>query len=262
MNQQPFQKKLSKIAALTDNGESLDKLSALERDLLLGYIRELYDIALDFSDRMIHAPKVQEKVVSPILKEMAEMPHDATSITVPVETAQPLAPRSLPQSYETPAMVSVAPPVVQQAVVHEVVSSPVVKTIPEMPHDATSIVAPSEVASASEAKANVVALHSDAVNEIFAVGVISDLSDKLANAPISDLNKAMGINERMFTQQELFGNDAHAFNDALKKLNAFGSFEEARQYLIDHIIYTYDWTSDAKLKKAGTFVRLVRRRYL
>jgi hypothetical protein len=262
MNHQPFQKKLSKIAALTDNGESLDKLSALERDLLLGYIRELYDIALDFSGLMIHTPKVQEKVVSPVLKEVAEMPHDATSITVPVETAQPLAPLSVPQASETPATASVASPVVHQAVVQEVVSSPVVKTIPEMPHDATSIVAPLEVASAPATKANVVALHSDAVNEIFAIGVISDLSDKLANSPISDLNKVMGINERMFTQQELFGNDAQAFNDALKKLNAFGSFEEARQYLIDHIIYTYDWTADVKIKKAVTFVRLVRRRYL
>ena len=263
MNQHQFHKKLSKISALTDGGETLDKLSALERDLLLGYIRELYEIVLETAETRVHAANVQIKASAPVVKAIPEMPHDATGIISQPEMVS--IPEPVVKQVEQNIPVAepvVIPPVPQPIVLQDKVSAPTVKVIPEMPHDATSIVAPMETVSAPAAKSSMVALQSDAVNEIFAVGVISDLSDKLANAPISDLNKAMGINERMFTQQELFGNDAQAFASTLKKINSCDSFEEARQYLLDNVIYTYDWTSDAKIKKASTFVRLVRRRYL
>jgi hypothetical protein len=269
MSQHQFHKKLSKISALTDGGETLDKLSALERDLLLGYIRELYEIVLETAESKAHAANVQIKASAPAVKPIPEMPHDATGITFHNETVHVSEPIVKHVEQKIPVANPVVEPVVipevsQYVVVQDKVPTPIVKAIPEMPHDATGIISHSETVSAPEPaiRPHVVALQSDAVNEIFAVGVISALSDKLANAPISDLNKAMGINERMFTQQELFGNDAQAFANTLKKMNSCDSFEEARQYLLDHVIYTYDWTSDAKIKKASTFVRLVRRRYL
>jgi len=262
MNQQSFQKKLAKISALTDGGDSLGRLSALERDLLLGYIRELYEIALEEPGHVTYKANVQENETASAGKPISAMPHDATGIVSQVETLISPAPVVVPEAPGTPVSGPNLAPEAQQISIPVNASGPTVKVIPEMPHDATSIVAPAEVVSSLEVKASVVALQSDAVNDIFAVGVISDLSDKLANAPIGDLNKAMGINERMFTQQELFGNDAQVFGETLKKMNTFGSFEEARQYLLDHIIYTFDWTSDAKIKKAATFVRMVRRRYL
>jgi len=267
MNQHQFHKKLSKISALTDGGETPDKLSALERDLLLGYIRELYEIVLETPDSKTHNVSIQEKTSAPVVKPIPEMPHDATGIISHAETVHVPEPVVKHVEQKMPVANPVVEPVVipevsQQVVVQEKVSAPTIKAIPEMPHDATSIVAPIETVNTPAAKASMVALQSDAVNEIFAVGVISDLSDKLANSPISDLSKAMGINERMFTQQELFGNDAQAFANTLKQMNSCDSFEEARQYLLDKVIYTYDWTSDAKIKKAATFVRLVRRRYL
>jgi hypothetical protein len=267
MNQHQFHKKLLKISALTDGGETPDKLSSLERDLLLGYIRELYEIVLEMPESRTSNVSIQEKTSAPFVKPISEMPHDATGIISHLETVSVPEPVVKHEEQKIPAAnlvveSVVVPEVPQQVVLQDKVSVPTVKAIPEMPHDATSIVAPMETVSATAAKASMVALQSDAVNEIFAVGVISDLSGKLANAPISDLSKAMGINERMFTQQELFGNDAQAFANTLKKMNSCDSFEEARQYLLDHVIYTYDWTSEAKIKKASTFVRLVRRRYL
>ena len=40
---------------------------------------------------------------------------------------------------------------------------------------------------------------------IFEEKPITELSDKLSQTPISDLTKAMGISERIFTVNELFG---------------------------------------------------------
>lgn len=67
MNIQVFNKKLQKIAALTDSVSSESTLSTLERDLLLGYIRELYDIALDDKHAQIKpvVKVIQEEVVLP-----------------------------------------------------------------------------------------------------------------------------------------------------------------------------------------------------
>jgi hypothetical protein len=71
----------------------------------------------------------------------------------------------------------------------------------------------------------------------------------------------MGINERIFTQQELFGNNQMQFNETLQKLNNCQNFIEAKQYLLDNVISVYDWTNEQKIKKAATFVKLVKRKF-
>ena len=57
MDMQNFKNKLKKIAALSDNGNSEGQFSSLEKDLLLSYIRELYDITLD--DKIMEAKPKQ-----------------------------------------------------------------------------------------------------------------------------------------------------------------------------------------------------------
>ena len=75
----------------------------------------------------------------------------------------------------------------------------------------------------------------DAAAEIFTDERITDLSDKLSLSAIADLTKSMGINE---------------------------SFDDAKLYLTDHVMYKYGWTAENKVKKAATFVRHIKRKYI
>lgn len=97
---------------------------------------------------------------------------------------------------------------------------------------------------------------------LFTTEEAKDLSDKLRTSPIDDLSRAMGINERFLTINELFHGDHENFDQVLRRLNELPSFETARLYLEEEVIPRYDWLDKTRAKKAGIFIRLIRRRYL
>ena len=88
-----------------------------------------------------------------------------------------------------------------------------------------------------------------------------ELSEKLSSQPIKDLNKAMGINEKILTINELFSKDDSAYKTAVKQLNVLKSFEEAKP-ILSELAEKHNWTQRNKKKKAQVFIKLVRRRYL
>lgn len=231
MNIQSFNKKLQKIAALTDNMQAESQISALERDLLLNYIRELYDIALDD----------QPAPVKPVLKTVQQEVITPEVVTKVAEQSTPI----------------------QKTVVDEIVPFPVVAAepakIPEPLPVEVKKEEPPKITTVSPASS--VSNTDDAIAEIFAEEKVTDLSDRLSLSKITDLTKSMGINERIFTQQELFGNDQTFFNNVLSTLNQFNNFEDAKQYLTDHVVSKYGWTTESKIKKAVTFVRHIKRKY-
>ncbi len=222
-----FRKKLQKISALSDSINDDGTMSPLERDLLLSYIRDLYEAALGDSLATV-------KIAAPAKQPVRE----------PEKEVAPPAPRAhVPEP--APAPVPVAEP--PKVTVSEPVAIPEPIAVPEPPRPVV--------------KTTVVATDKAAMDELFAEDVITDLSDRLAHTPVKDLMKSMGINERIFTQQELFGNNQQAFNETLQQLNNCSSFGEARQYLLEHVVPKFDWTHDSKVKKAATFIKLVRRKY-
>jgi hypothetical protein len=98
-------------------------------------------------------------------------------------------------------------------------------------------------------------------HELFQFKKAEDLSEKLDSTPIDNIQKAMGLNERILTQNELFRGDKNSFDTTVKKLNSLNSFDEARNYLSDEIIPVYDWTHEDRVKKAQEFIKLVKRKY-
>ncbi len=103
--------------------------------------------------------------------------------------------------------------------------------------------------------------YSNELIELFDLHESSELSDKLASAPISDLTKAMGINEKIFTVNELFGGKQDEMNNMLCALNGLDNFEEAKSVLMNSVAQKYNWTEGSKLKKAKNFIKLVKRRF-
>lgn len=102
---------------------------------------------------------------------------------------------------------------------------------------------------------------SDKYQELFHFKKAEDLSEKLDSAPIDNIQKALGLNERILTQNELFKGDKNAFDSAIKRLNSMNNFDEARSYLSEEIIPEYNWTHEDRIKKAQDFIKLVKRKY-
>ncbi len=81
---------------------------------------------------------------------------------------------------------------------------------------------------------------------------------KMQKAPITDLIKAIGINERFLFTKELFKNDSEQYGPAIKSLNEMSGLSEAFDYL-DELKTKMDWdeNSSACLK----IYDLIRRKY-
>ncbi|MFB6318054.1 hypothetical protein [Saccharicrinis sp. FJH54] len=85
--------------------------------------------------------------------------------------------------------------------------------------------------------------------------ISNSISARLEGSPITDLKRAININERFMFQKELFNNDRDLFFKSLDDLNAMDSFDSALEYMVQH----FDWDFDDDT--TGRFVSLVNRRY-
>ena len=99
------------------------------------------------------------------------------------------------------------------------------------------------------------------LKEIFSVKQSQELSERLSQLPIDDIWTAMGLNERIFTQNELFGGDHELFKQTVQKINQMNSFAEAKSYLIENIAQNQNWASEDRVKIAKNFVKLIHRRF-
>lgn len=98
-------------------------------------------------------------------------------------------------------------------------------------------------------------------NELFLFKKVEDLSEKLESTPITNIQKSMGLNERILTQNELFGGEKSSFDTAVQKLNGLDDFEQVKTYLCEELIPKYDWMDETRIKKAQWFIKLVKRKY-
>jgi hypothetical protein len=89
-----------------------------------------------------------------------------------------------------------------------------------------------------------------------------ELSDRLSLSSIHDIGKSMGLNERIFTLNELFDGDNQIFEQTLTKLNNATNFDHAKEIISKEIANQFNWLAESKIKKARDFIKLVRRRYI
>lgn len=97
---------------------------------------------------------------------------------------------------------------------------------------------------------------------LFEVKAGNELSDRLSMSPIRDLRKSMGVNERIFTINELFDGNQNLFDEVVNHLNSLDNFAVAADYLKRGVALANNWEAAERQKKAEHFIRLVYRRYL
>lgn len=229
-------KLIEKINVLHDSLLSIDEeISSIEKDLLLNYIRQLYEQVLEIGTE-------DQKVQMPALsKQVIDLPKQEAVVE------------------------KITPPVVQKNEVAEEIVEPVQQAVKVIEDPAVEEDLISEVESNATNGSPAHDLSMEGINEelvgMFEIKEAKELSEKLSSMPIKDLSTAMGINDRFLTVNELFGGDNAAFKACIDDLNKLNSYDEAKSYLLSNIAQKYEWSSAEKLKKAAGFISLVQRRF-
>ena len=83
-----------------------------------------------------------------------------------------------------------------------------------------------------------------------------DIASVLKSKPISDLTKAIGINDKFLFTKELFGGNAEVYAKTIKKLNDFDNINDAIIFIQDN--FSWDDGNEA----ADQLIELVRRKLL
>lgn len=203
----------------------------------MGYIRELYELVLEITPEGTTIKSSAPLPITPEptpLKVVVEVPSPALEKPVEKIAVEPIEAKQEVIIEPEPEKIV---PKQEPAVVFEPNDEPIVVTAP----------APTKL--------------SHEMNKLFTIEKAKDISERLAMSPISDISKAMSINDRMLILKELFGNDSALFNESISKLNSFLTFAEAKDMLLETVAFKYQWDHDEKLEKAEAFVKLVSRKY-
>lgn len=83
----------------------------------------------------------------------------------------------------------------------------------------------------------------------------SSPSESSYQGPISDLKKAIGINDRFLFQRELFNSNAEVYNQVINQINGMHDYESA----IAFIKGNFSWNIEDEA--TTTFLELVKRRF-
>jgi hypothetical protein len=87
----------------------------------------------------------------------------------------------------------------------------------------------------------------------------TQVSDSLMDAPIKDLKKAIGVNERFLYLNELFRGDEAMYERSIKTINAFNVFPEAELWIRRELKLKLGW--DEKYQTVKQFDQLIKRRF-
>jgi hypothetical protein len=245
MNTDKATKLLKKIQALYENLGDQGSMSSLERDLLLNYLRELYE---EVSHATPGATSMRKEVEPPKITATPPEPKPALRMEPVVErTPPPPEPVIKPE-----------PPAVPEPKFEEVRQSPVTSYTSPAPE-------PKEMPVMSSVSDQVAVAEDEITDEVIALfefKQIGELSEKLKMQPIERVEQGMGINERILMINELFGGDSDAFRKTLADVNELTTFSAAREYLIRNVAARYNWSESLRKPQAMGFIHLVRRKFI
>lgn len=96
------------------------------------------------------------------------------------------------------------------------------------------------------------------LNDTLKSGVV-EVGHILKEAPVRDLKKAIGINDRFVFIKELFRGDETAYDSSIRTLNGFRIFAEAEYWMERELKVKLGWDMDQDIVRHFYF--LVRRRF-
>lgn len=238
---------LEKINALHKSMD-LDEgnITPIERDLMLSYLRQLYEVFLSNEGAS----------VTPTIKEADSSTRKREASTAS-ERPRPEPIRRNP--YQPPRIIEIPDPVEKQKkpAAQSTRSAAASNTEPDPPKRQPPAPEPEP---RKETAPSVTADHSD-LDLLFEQRKATELSEKLGESPLADLTKAMSINDRLLYTNQLFGKDGQHLDHTLQQLNRFSDMIEAKPLLLE-LAGRHDWLDEEKQEVAKSFIKMVRRRYI
>ena len=201
-------KDIQDIEKLVGNLQNSQDGSAIELDLALSKLRNVYEILM-----MIKADRLHEMLPHETVTEPAPVPEPQQA---PQSMAQPepqQAPQSMAQPVPPPAPKS-PPPTPQPA-----------KSTESLPAEPVTMSAPKSKKEAETVAEKFSAESS--INENLAGKRGGDLDAKLIGQPIDNISRNIGINDRFLIIRELFDGDADRFRNLVNNLEGSGNFQDA-----------------------------------
>ena len=86
-----------------------------------------------------------------------------------------------------------------------------------------------------------------------------EVSHVLESAPVQDLRKAIGINDRFVFISELFEGNESLYEQSVKTLNQISNLQEAENWIEKELKLRLHWNDE--VESSQQFYKLVRRRY-
>jgi hypothetical protein len=237
---------LLKIQAMLEHDTARD-LSRLEKDLLKSYIIQLYDSMTDEAE--FGEETTQPRI--PVSKSTPVVSIEKTDIPAihPKEPPTLESPKAPPTEFTPPKPVEV-PLEISFHKKETTVTEPRSEYKPkEVVHTSTTTVS------------HKVSGNAKMLEELFDLSKSEEVSGRFSHIPIASIESAMGLNERIFTLNELFGGDKSLFDETCRELNSLNSFSEAKSLLMKGAAAQFHWGEAERVKMAEQFIRIVARRY-
>lgn len=210
----------------SDSLTDLERLPVLQLKVILAKINKLNEKTTILLHYIELASRRQEDtaVAEELLEELAEATSQVTeAIPVPEPVQEEIAPEPAPR--EEPEAEMVAAPEVE---------APTPEPVQEVAQETVT----SDNSASQPAKEAV--------------------ADKLHRMVVTDLNSAIGINERYLYANQLFNNDMKLYNSAITDLNNCAHYQDAESLLTQYA-ETYQW--DDENMHVQEFRQLIERRY-
>ena len=248
MDAHKAQRLLLKIQSFLSN-DSGQELSRLEKDLLKTYILQLYEAVHDEAQAtppVVKSTKPESHVVvevPPVHKPEPPKIEIVPPAIPEIKATKPVEPKVEMREIEKETIV--AAPKMEPKPIHIPVQEPVRETI------VTRVSSPVTKTEGAE----------ETLRKLFEASPSEDIAERFSRIPIESIESAMGLNERIFTLNTLFGGDKTLFDATCQQLNNLHSFAEARDLLLHGVARQFHWAETEKLKMAEQFIRIVSRRY-
>jgi len=261
---------LKRIQAIIDLQDQ--DLSELDRNILLEDIRKLYEIVV-FSETkekntadsevLSHPPSAQKKEnPAPVAQEATPGAEPLSSDTSPdpvIEKTPPSAPFKKPTAPAIPPVTEETPLSEKESSAESIKETHEIETIHPPSNDRSNQYAPSGNHQNDTISQEIET--TETYSELFDFKATDDLSEKLGNSRVDQLNHILAINDKILYINHLFGGEAIPFQESLKKFESFYTYEEAKSYASEELVEKYQWTDPGRIETVKQFMKQVRRLY-
>jgi hypothetical protein len=219
MDIQKVKATVKKITRLLD--QLNDEASAIEKDLVLDYLRAAYDLVLESN--------------YPLPKE------DSTIGVTPTEVKPNIQPQREVNN----------PPVPNE--LNATIQPQREINTPPVPNELNTTIQPQREVTNPP-------VTSSALLQLFQPLTAHDLSEKLGTQPIRNLKQAFSINDRLLFTNELFDQNTELFADTLKMVDNYESWEPAKSVLLN-LATQFHWDKGEKSEIAKQFIKTIQRKF-